>query len=116
MDGNQAQDPVSAHATQWLSESAYGLAPRLSGKVNVRAGDLQRLSEWISPAAPEWMSRMRTLPIRALELAGDMDVSPSGFAGRNLTINVDRSNFEGTLALSDAFGTRRSNVVLRQRL
>ena len=82
-----------------------GLAPRLSGKVNVRAGDLQRLSEWISPAAPEWMSRMRTLPIRALELAGDMDVSPSGFAGRNLTIKVDRSSFEGTLALSDAFGT-----------
>jgi uncharacterized protein involved in outer membrane biogenesis len=81
-----------------------GLARRLFGKINFRADDLNRFSDWFSPAAPDWMSRMRNLPMRSLELAGDMELSPSGFAGRNLSIKVDRSSFEGTLALSDAFG------------
>jgi len=59
MDGNQALDPVSAHATQWLNESAYGLAPRLSGApmvvglVVVYQPDKQKLETLVRALTPQ---------------------------------------------------------------
>jgi hypothetical protein len=79
-----------------------GAAARFAGKARAAARDLPRLAEWIARADADLADRLRGLPFRTLEISGDIEVSRSAAAARNLDIRADRSTFRGAAAFTAA--------------
>lgn len=81
-----------------------GAAARFSGRVDVSTRDLPRIADWAALADSDFAERLRGLPFRRLELAGQVDISRASFSGRGLTIKADRSTFTGALAFARSVG------------
>ena len=81
-----------------------GPAARFSGKAQAGARDLPRLAEWIERADPDFADRLRGLPLRVLEVAGQIDVSRRAIAARDLEIRADRSTLTGAIAFTAPVG------------
>jgi hypothetical protein len=73
------------------------------------ARDIPRLASYLTLLDPDAM-RWRDLPFRAIELAGDVDVSGVGAIGRQLNVRLDRSAFSGALAYTRAQGAERARL------
>lgn len=79
-----------------------GAAAALRGRASFGARDLTRFADWVALSAPDLAQRLRDLPFRGLEAAGDVELSAAGAMGRRMTIRADRSELKGTLAYTRA--------------
>ena len=86
-----------------------GAAAAFRGRAEVIARDIPRLSAYLAIIAPE-AARIRDLPFRSIELAGDVDMSGIGAIGRQLRLRLDRSEFSGALAYTRAQGAERARL------
>lgn len=82
-----------------------GVAAAFRGRVDLSARDLPRFSDWLALSLPEEARRLRDLPFRSLDLAGDVEWSAAGALGRNLTLRLDRSELAGVMAFTRATAT-----------
>lgn len=87
-----------------------GVAAKFAGKAEAAFRDMPRFQDWLAAINADLANRLRALPLRSFEIAGDLDVSRAGFSGRNLTIKADRSTFTGALAYTSAIGTERARL------
>ena len=79
-----------------------GAAAAFRGRLDVSARDLPRLSDWLALSLPEEARRLRDLPFRAFDLAGDVEISSAGALGRKLSLRIDRSELAGSMAFTRA--------------
>ncbi len=86
-----------------------GAAAAFRGRAEVIARDIPRLSAYLAIIAPE-AARIRDLPFRSVELAGDVDMSSIGAIGRQLRLRLDRSEFSGALAYTRAQGSEHARL------
>ena len=86
-----------------------GAAAAFRGRAEVMARDIPRLSAYLAIIAPE-AARIRDLPFRSVELAGDVDMSSIGAIGRQLRLRLDRSEFSGALAYTRAQGAEHARL------
>lgn len=87
-----------------------GTAAAFRGRMELGARDLDRFTDWLSASGPDLAARLRGLPFRSLDLAGDVEASAGGVIGRNLAIKTDRSTFAGTIAFTRALGAERARL------
>jgi uncharacterized protein involved in outer membrane biogenesis len=85
-----------------------GPAADFKGHIQASVYDKARFAGWLRSVLPEFSARLRLLPFRTADFAGDVEVSGAGFVGRGLTIRADRSNLAGTLAYTRALGPERA--------
>ncbi len=79
-----------------------GVAARFAGKARASSRDLPRLADWVSRADADFAERLRGLPFRALEVGGDIELSRSALAARDLDIRADRTTLRGSAAFTAA--------------
>ena len=87
-----------------------GAAARFQGRVEAGARDVTRLADWLAKAAPEAATRLRAIPFRAIEGAGEMSVSAAGFSAREMSLKADRSTLKGAAAFTRAVGSERARL------
>ncbi|MDB5595996.1 MAG: hypothetical protein JWM36_2957 [Hyphomicrobiales bacterium] len=87
-----------------------GSAAAFRGKVEFGARDVPRFSDWLTLSAPDLAARLRGLPFRSIDVAGDVEASAGGVMGRNLVIQADRSELAGTMAFTQAVGSERARL------
>ncbi|MDB5544785.1 MAG: putative AsmA-like C-terminal region [Hyphomicrobiales bacterium] len=87
-----------------------GAAAAFRGRLDVSTRDLSRLSDWLALSMPEDARRLRDLPFRSIDLAGDVEISSAGALGRKLTLRLDRSELAGTMAFTRAAGQEPSRL------
>lgn len=87
-----------------------GAAAAFRGRVDVSARDLPRFSDWLALSLPDEAKRLRDLPFRSLDLAGEVELSSAGAVGRKLTLHLDRSEMAGTMAFTRAAGREPSRL------
>lgn len=87
-----------------------GSAAAFRGKVEFGARDVPRFSDWLALSAPDLAERLRGLPFRSVDVAGDVEASAGGVMGRNLVIRADRSELAGTMAFTQAVGSERARL------
>ncbi len=85
-----------------------GFAARYEGKVQASLREPIRLADWMAPWFPDQAQMLRRLPVRNLEIAGDVDLSGAGVSARGLRLRLDRSNLSGALAYTRAIGGERA--------
>jgi uncharacterized protein involved in outer membrane biogenesis len=103
----QADGPGRSHLA--LSGAVEtGAAAVFKGHVEAAMHDTPRLADWLGPALPQLADRLRSQPFRAVDLAGDMDISAAGFVGRGMRISADRSTLSGTFSFTRALGQERA--------
>lgn len=105
----QADGPGRSHLAVSGSLET-GAAAGYKGHVAAAARDVPRLAGWLGTAMPQVAERLRSLPFRAIDLAGDMDISAAGFVGRGMRISADRSTFNGVLAFTRPLGQERARL------
>ncbi len=81
-----------------------GAAAAFRGRLDVSTRDVSRLSDWLALSMPEDARRLRDLPFRSIDLAGDVEISAAGALGRKLALRLDRSELAGTMAFTRAAG------------
>ncbi len=79
-----------------------GAAARFAGKARASSRDLPRLADWVARADADFAERLRGLPFRALEVSGDIELSRSALAARDLDIRADRTTLRGAAAFTAA--------------
>lgn len=79
-----------------------GAAARFAGKARASSRDLPRLADWLSRADADLAERLRGLPFRALDIGGDIELSRSALAARDLEIRADRTTLRGAAAFTAA--------------
>ncbi len=79
-----------------------GAAARFAGKARASSRDLPRLADWVARADADFSERLRGLPFRALEVSGDIELSRSALAARDLDIRADRTTLRGAAAFTAA--------------
>ena len=105
----EASGPGRSHvALDGLLET--GVAAKFAGKVDAAFRDMSRFEDWLGSISAELAGRLRALPLRSFEIAGDLDISRAGFSGRNLTIKADRSTYAGALSYTTAVGNDRARL------
>ncbi len=114
-DGAQATVRIEANGpgrSHLLLDGAVetGLAAKFSGRIDSSVRNMSRFEDWLSSISAELAGRLRNLPVRALDVAGQVDVSGAGFAGRGLAIKADRSSFAGAVAFTRAIGDERARL------
>jgi hypothetical protein len=87
-----------------------GAAAAFRGRVDLTARDLPRFSDWLARSLPEDARRLRDLPFRAIDLAGDVEISSGGALGRKLALRLDRSELAGTMAFTRGDGREPSRL------
>ena len=93
---------------QGTGDLETGAAPRFRGDIDFRSGDFGALRDWASRGASDPATKMtalaNALDFRNVSLAGGVEASAGGFAGRNLKIALDRSTLAGSVAFASAPG------------
>ncbi|MDB5642783.1 MAG: putative AsmA-like C-terminal region [Hyphomicrobiales bacterium] len=79
-----------------------GAAAAFRGRVDLSARDLRRLSDWLALSVPDEARRLRDLPFRSVDLAGDVEISAAGAVGRKLALRLDRSELAGAMSFTRA--------------
>lgn len=87
-----------------------GAAAAFRGRIDLSLRDLPRFSDWLEQSLPGEAKRLRDLPFRALDLAGEVEFSSAGALGRKLSLRLDRSQLAGTMAFTRAAGRERARL------
>jgi hypothetical protein len=78
-----------------------GAAPIFRGRGEGEAGDFASLAAWAAEDDPALGERLATLaaalPAGPISAAADVELSPEGYAARNLTLQTGASHFDGGL-------------------
>ena len=88
-----------------------GTAAVFKGRVDAATRDLASVAGWLTPAFPEaadWVKR--NVPIQAVSLSSDLNLSKTGFAARDMALTVDGSSLNGSLALTSGVGEERPRL------
>jgi len=86
-----------------------GAAASFRGRSEWVARDIPRLAAYLALFDPR-AALLRDLPVRGIELAGDVEISGVGAIGRQLKLRLDRSDFSGALAYTRAQGDARARL------
>ena len=79
-----------------------GSAAAFRGRMDLSSRDLRRLSDWLALSLPDEARRLRDLPFRSLDLAGDVVISAASVFVDKLALRLDRSQFAGTMSFDRA--------------
>ncbi len=79
-----------------------GSAAAFRGRMDLSSRDLRRLSDWLALSLPDEARRLRDLPFRSLDLAGDVEISAAGVFVDKLALRLDRSQFAGAMSFNRA--------------
>jgi hypothetical protein len=78
-----------------------GAAPIFRGRGEGAAGDFASLAAWAAEGDPALAARLAALgaalPAGGVSAAADVELSPEGYAARNLTLHAGASHFDGGL-------------------
>ncbi len=87
-----------------------GAAAAFRGHAEFAARDLARFSDWLALTLPDAAQHLRDLPFRALDLAGDVEMSAAGALVRRMKLRLDRSELVGTMAFTRAVGLEKARL------
>ena len=93
----QADGPGGSHLLL-DGDVETGSAAGFKGRFEASAGDVPRLTKWLSAHLPQSAHLFAELPIHAFDATGKANISEVGFVGRDLSLRLDRSRLSGTLA------------------
>ena len=79
-----------------------GAAAAFRGRLDLSTRDVRRFSDWLALSLPAEAMRLRDLPFRSLDLAGDVEISSAGAVGRKLALRLDRSELAGAMSYTRA--------------
>ena len=74
------------------------------GEISARTDQARRLADWLAPFSQGASNGLRALPFRRMDMSGHAEISSVHFAGRDLSIQLDRSNLQGALAYTRPIG------------
>jgi len=91
-----------------------GSAAGFKGRIDAETGDSQPLRDWLTQDAEPLRASLAALgdvlPYRSIGLGGDFDISSAGFAARDVSLSVEQTSVNGTLAWTSAMGSERSRL------
>ncbi len=87
-----------------------GDAAGFTGRVAARAGDAQRLKQWLATNLPQSATRLADVPLQSFDVKCDGNLSLVGFVGQNLSLQLDRTRLAGTLAYTQSVGSEPSRL------
>jgi uncharacterized protein involved in outer membrane biogenesis len=96
-----------------------GPGGHFKGALDARAGDLDRLRDWLAQGDDDLRRRLAAigaaLPYRDAALAADVDLSAASFVARDMTLGLARSTLKGDLIFTRAVGDDRNRLYLDLR-
>ncbi len=89
-----------------------GIAAKFNGDIAVLAPDAARLEAWFNGAgnAGAWRRPDALADYKSISVSGFFELAATGFAGRDLTVALDRTTYNGTLVHTLALGDEREKV------
>lgn len=103
--------PGRAHVA-FDGELETGSAARFRGRLVAEAKDVERFAQWLSRGSSATARLSAAVPFRSLAVAGDVEISRSGFLSKELQITADRSRFNGLVSVLQNEPGARSRVTL----
>ena len=89
-----------------------GIAAKFNGNVDLSTQDADRFEAWMNGERSNrtWHRPASLAGFKGLSVAGAVELSATGFAGRDLTLGIDGSILNGTVVYTRALGATREKL------